>query len=89
MVSQLIFLSTTIQCRTKTGKKKICTESKFKCSAIIYGDDIHLMSSIYDTVCQSFYGFVEICRLQFMQVYSLKQCQELATEIILNLWQSP
>lgn len=37
--------------------------------------------------CHGFYGFIEICMLQLMQkVYSLKQCQGLATEIILNLW---
>lgn len=72
------------------GEKKICTEIRFKCSAIIYGDDIHLTSSIYSQFdCHSFYGFIEICMLQLMQVYSLKQCQGLATEIILNLWQSP
>lgn len=49
MFFQLIFLTTTIHGRTKTGEKKICTERRFKCSAIIYGDDILLMSSIYDT----------------------------------------
>lgn len=37
--------------------------------------------------CHGFYGFIEICMLQLMQeVYSLKQCQGLDTEIILNLW---
>lgn len=40
--------------------------------------------------CHSFYGFIEIYMLQLMQeVYPIKQCQGLATEIILSLWQSP
>lgn len=38
--------------------------------------------------CHSFYGFIEIYVLQLMQeVHCIKQCQGLATEVILNLWQ--
>lgn len=50
IVPQYIFLSTAIYCSTVTGEKKIYTERRFSCSTIIYGDEFHLLSTIYDTV---------------------------------------